>query len=600
MSVLRLAALALALGSAFPALALPPGPPSSTAVQNSGLDAPLFYQLLIGEIELRQGDAGTAYQVMLDAARKTRDEPLFRRATEVALEAKAGDQALEAARAWRTAVPTSSEAHRYETQLLVAMNRLTEVPGPLAITLKLVPPAERASAISSLNNYFARTADRKAVVSVLEKVLVPYTAGTAPGGAEPPATAVAAWVTLGRARLEAEDLPRALEAAQRAAQLAPNAEPVALLAIDMMRTQPQAEALVQGYFGAQPPPAAVPRSAVRLGYARSLAMSQRFADAARELEAVTRDAPQFTDAWLTLGALYLELKRPADAEAALKDYLARADLDEASASAAAAPAAAEAATPAQRRAQAYLLLAQAAEQRRDFAAAEAWLLKVDSPQALMVQSRRASLLAQQGQMAQALDLIRRLPERGPDDVRAKLLAEAQLLRDQKDWAAALAVLVTANERFPKDTDLLYEQAMMAEKLGRFADMEQLLRRAMSLRPEHSAAYNALGYTLADRNERLPEAKQLIERALQLSPGDPFLIDSMGWVEYRLGNLDSALWLLGQAYRARPDTEIAVHLGEVLWVQGRRDEALKIWAEARARDAGNELLNSTLARLKVDL
>jgi Flp pilus assembly protein TadD len=129
-------------------------------------------------------------------------------------------------------------------------------------------------------------------------------------------------------------------------------------------------------------------------------------------------------------------------------------------------------------------------------------------------------------------------------------------------------------------------------------MERLLRRVIQIQPEHPHAHNALGYSLADRNLRLPEARDLIRQALALSPGDPFITDSLGWVEYRLGNRDEALRLLRQAYRARPDTEIAAHLGEVLWAAGLRDEAKSIWQEGRSRDAGNDVLKETLTRLKV--
>ncbi len=599
MPVSRPAVLALAACSALSfAAQVPEAAAQPPAVQNSSLDAPLFYQLLIGEIELRDGDPGSAYQAILDGARKTRDERLFRRATEVALQAKAGDEALAAARAWRTAVPGSSEAHRYEVQILLALNRLADVPAPLRATLALVPAAERAGAIASLPGYFSRVQDRKAVAGVLEQVLRPYAEGKSAG--EPPDTAVAAWVALARVRQSAGDAAGALNAARSASSRAPQAESVALLAIELMRTSPEAEALVQGYLAADPSSQPAARSAVRLVYARTLAMAQRYGDAVQQIEPVTRDAPQFSDAWLTLGALYLELKRPADAEAALRQYLARAEPEASGGAAEAGDGDGDAATPAQRQAQAYLLLSQAAEQQRDFKAAEAWLAKVDGSQALTVQMRRASLLAQQGQLQQAREMIRRLPERSPEETRSKLLAEAQLLRDQKQWQSAHEVLADATKRFPDDTDLLYEHAMMAEKLDRFDQMEQMLRRIIALRPDHSAAYNALGYTLADRNERLAEAKQLIERALELSPGDPYLIDSLGWVEYRLGDRAAAIKWLRQAYRARPDTEIAAHLGEVLWVDGQRDEARKVWAEARARDAGNDLLKSTLARLKVDL
>lgn len=602
MPVSRLATLALAAGcAAAAAQTVAPPPAAVAAVENSTLDAPLFYQLLIGEIELRGGDAGTAYQVLLDAARKTGDERLFRRATEIALEAKAGDEALTAAKAWRQAAPLSLEAHRYEVQLLVALNRLPETAEPLRSMLALAPAAERAAAIASLPASFSRSTDKAAAAAVLEQVLLPYAEPR--GGDEPAATAAAAWTALGRSRLAIGEPARALDAARRALAIAPRGEGAALLAIELMRSQPAAEELVRRFLAAEPPAEPATRSAVRLVYARTLAIGQRYGEAAPQIEAVTRDAPQFIDAWLTLGALRLELRQAAQAEQALREFLDRTEREEqatAGRGEAEAPPDEDAATPAQRRTQAYLMLAQAAEQRGDFKAAEGWLDRVDGSQAVTVQVRRASLLAQQGRLDDGLELLRRLPERNPQEGRAKLLAQAHLLRDGKQWSRAYDALAAAGERFGDDTDLLYEQAMMAEKLDRIDHMEQLLRRVIAIKPDHAAAYNALGYTFADRNVRLPEARELIVKAMALTPNDPYLTDSMGWVEYRLGNREAALKWLRQAYDARPDIEIAAHLGEVLWVSGQRDEARRIWAEARARDAGNEVLKETLARLKVDL
>jgi Flp pilus assembly protein TadD len=132
------------------------------------------------------------------------------------------------------------------------------------------------------------------------------------------------------------------------------------------------------------------------------------------------------------------------------------------------------------------------------------------------------------------------------------------------------------------------------------EMERLLRRVIELRPDNAHAHNALGYSLADRGQRLPEARALIERALELAPGDPFITDSLGWVEYRMGNREAALAHLQRAWAARPDTEIGAHLGEVLWALGRRDEARRIWRDAQGRDAANEVLRETLARLRVSL
>jgi len=162
------------------------------------------------------------------------------------------------------------------------------------------------------------------------------------------------------------------------------------------------------------------------------------------------------------------------------------------------------------------------------------------------------------------------------------------------------VLDKANLRFVNDTDILYEQAMLAEKLDRVDDMERLLRRVMELRPDYYHAHNALGYSLADRGLRLPEAKALIQRALELAPGEPFIIDSLGWVEYRMGDRTEAIKHLRQAYQARPDAEIAAHLGEALWVDGQLDEARRILREGKARDPSNEAMGETLTRLKVDL
>ena len=206
----------------------------------------------------------------------------------------------------------------------------------------------------------------------------------------------------------------------------------------------------------------------------------------------------------------------------------------------------------------------------------------------------------QGRVDEARALIRATPERAPSDARSKLLAEAQLLREAKLWSAAYDVLAKANEQFPNDPDLLYEQSMIAEKLGRFDDMERQLRRVIEIAPTYQHAYNALGYSLADRNIRLQEAHDLIQKALDLKPGEPFITDSLGWVEYRMGNRDEAVRLLRVAYQARPDVEIAAHLAEVLWVSGQRDEARKILRDARKRDATNEVLVETVARLKIDL
>jgi tetratricopeptide (TPR) repeat protein len=566
---------------------------AQSAAVPSRLDAPLFYQLLIGELELRGGQPGAAYAVVLDAARRTGDESLFRRAADIALEGRAGDQALAAARAWRERLPKSLEAHRYIVQILIALGRAKETVEPLQSLVALAPEAERSALIVSLPRFFARAPDRAAVPPLLEQAL------KAP--AQAPATRVAVQVALGRAWLAAGQPQRALDHARRARSLDAAAESGALLALEVMPGAAAAETLVTDFLQLRPN-----STAVRLLYARALTSAQRYADAIAQLEAVTRSEPRLAPPWLTLGALHLELRHPREAEAALQTYVKLAEAPPAAPAGAASTPDADndeetlGAGGADGLVQAWLMLAQAAEQRADYALAEAWLARIDDPQRVReVQLRRASLLARQGKLPEARALVRALPESGPADLRAKFLAEAQLLRDVKRWSDANAVLAEANRRFPDDADLLYEQSMMSEKLNRLDEMEQLLRRVMVLKPEFHHAYNALGYSLADRNVRLPEAKALIQKALELVPGEPFITDSLGWVEFRLGNRDEALRLLRTAWAARPDTEIGAHLGEVLWVLGQHDEARRILREARSRDADNDVLREVLKRLKVE-
>jgi tetratricopeptide (TPR) repeat protein len=573
------AALALLPAAAWAQPAAAPGA-AEPAPQNSAMDDRLFYQLLVAEIALTQGDLGTAYSWLLDAARRTRDDGLFRRSIDVAIQARGGEQALQAARAWRLARPENLEPLRLQVQLLMGTGRSAEVTEPLRSLIEQTPAAERAGLIAALPRFLQRGGDAAGTARMLDEVLKPHR--------ERPETALAARVAQARAWLEARDTRRALALAREAQALDVAAPGPALLALELMRERPEAEALVQAHLAS---PAAEP--ALRQVYARVLTSAQRYADAIVQLQALVQAQPEEPGPLLTLGALYLELRQPAEGEAALQRFLTLATPP--------AGAAGSAGEPDDRLVQAWLMLAQAAEQRGDFKSAEGWLSRIADPdRAIDVQTRRATMMAREGRVREARALIRGLPERDADEARAKLSAEAGLLRDVKRWQEAYEVLAQAVQRFADDTELLYEQAMMAEKLDRLPEMERLLRRVIALKPDNAHAYNALGYSLADRGQRLPEARELIAKALELAPGDPFITDSLGWVEFRLGNKPEALRLLRQAYAARPDTEIGAHLGEVLWALGQQDEARRVWRESQGRDAANEVLRETLARLRVEL
>ena len=554
--------------------------PKSRAARNTGvsMDAQLFYQVLLGELIAGNGEPAPAVSLILDAARKSNDARLYQRATDLALESRSGEVALQAARAWKQAQPGSIEASRYTLQILLALNRVGESTDALKALLELTPAMERPQALSSVPRLYARVGDKKAVPQLVEQALAPYF--------NAPPTAVAAWVMAARLRLAADNKAGALEAVQRGHAANRLDEAPVMMAIEMMEPPlPAAEALVRQYLSV-PGPA---QAELRFAYARNLLNALRYPEALTQLQIVTRDKPEFAQGWLVLGSLQLQEKQAVPAEAAFKRYLSLAEKQPASADRDRALA------------QAFLALAQIAEKRQAFAEAEGWLKRIDSPDVLIqAQSRRAALLARQGQLQAGIALIRELPERKGDDARNKLFAEVALLKEFKQLPMAYERLGQAVAGAPQDIELIYEQAMTAEKLNLLADMERLLRRVTEIKPDYAAAYNALGYSLADRNVRLPEAKQLIQKALEFAPNDPFIRDSLGWVEFRLGNLQEAARILGDAYKDRPDPEIAAHLGEVLWSLQQRDRALAVWREGHMMNPDNETLQETLQRLRVKL
>lgn len=217
---------------------------------------------------------------------------------------------------------------------------------------------------------------------------------------------------------------------------------------------------------------------------------------------------------------------------------------------------------------------------------------------MRVALRKADLLVLQGQAQKAREVLQSVPALNAEESRQKLMLQSQWLREQQAFMEAHSLLRTALTQQPDDPQLLNEIALVCEKLGRFDEMEQSLRQVIAVRPSDPQAYNALGYSLADRNVRLGEARALIEKAVNLAPRDPFIRDSLGWVAFRQGRISEAIDLLESAFKARPDAEIAAHLGEVLWQAGRQDEARKIWRQGMDLNERNTTLQETLQRLQV--
>ena len=541
---------------------------------NSDLTSSMMYELLLSEISSTNGDAGSAFQLMLDAAQKSRSEQLFERAVEIALRAHAGDSALQAAQAWSRAAPSSKDARRYVLQILIGLNKLPDTVEPIKRDLASLQPKERLEAIKLLPRYFLRAADKAQAAKVVEQALAPELGRTTTGPA--------AYAAIGTMRLLAGDGGGALEAAKNGAALNPKADEPIELALALMESRfPGAENLVTQRLSL----AASPE--LRMAYVRKLLDAQRFADAQVQAQRLTTAAPAFADGWLVQGSLFLQDKQPRQAQTALEKYVALKT---------ATPSGGDAQTD-RGLTQAYLLLAQIAEQDQRLDMAERYLAQIVSPQdTLRVQSHRAAILARQGKLDAGRALIQAVPEIEATDARAKIDAEVQLLRDNKQYSLVYQVLQDALQASPGDSELQYDLAMAAEKLDKLAEMEKLLRQLIADKPDFHQAYNALGYSLADRKIRLPEARELIQKALEFAPNDPFIQDSLGWVEFRSGNLDKAEQILQAAYQSRPDAEIAAHLGEVLWSLGQQAQARTIWTQGATQNPDNETLRETMQRL----
>lgn len=226
----------------------------------------------------------------------------------------------------------------------------------------------------------------------------------------------------------------------------------------------------------------------------------------------------------------------------------------------------------------HLYLGQAAEQVEDLDQAVDHYLKVQGPQAVRASVQAARLLYQQGNSDQASALMASLAQRHPELGTSLTVSEAEMRNNIGDLQGALTLLDRAVKAEPDNTELLYSRAMIAEKTGDLAKMESDLKQVLSINPDNASALNALGYTLANRTQRLDEAYDYISRALELRPNDPAIMDSMGWVLYKRGEPEAARDYLRKAYEKFPDPEVAAHYGEVLWVLGAQHQARQVWRD----------------------
>ncbi|WP_288381217.1 tetratricopeptide repeat protein [uncultured Massilia sp.] len=536
------------------------------------LTSSMLNQLLKAEFAFRKGDWQGPYLTMLALAQQTRDPRLARRAAEMAVAARQADDTLAAVRVWRQLDPASDEATQYFVGMVVTSDNIAEVEPIFVERLQKVAPDRRGLLLFQIQQLLGRAKDKDAAAAMLERVVAPY-AGT-----------MEAHIVRAQAALGRGDRAAAGSEARAALAARPDSEIAVLMVAQTMEDEVKAGQMLEAFLKSHPD-----AREVRAAHARVLVNQKQYPQARAQFEALLAGRPDDAGNLYALGVLASQMNDAGAAEGYFTRFvevLGRNPEDERDPT------------------RALLILAQIAEERGDYAGASAWLDKVPpgtEPALLFsAQLRRAQLLGKQGDLAGGRKLLAGLKPLEETQQVQVAVAESQLLRDAGRLNDAYVLMEAAAKRFPKNPDLLYDFALLAEKLGKVDVMEKQLREVMALAPDNHHAYNALGYSLAERNVRLQEAQALVNKALEMAPGDPFIMDSMGWVHYRLGNLDEAEKYLRRAYALRRDPEIAVHLGEVLFQKGRQADAQQLWREARAKDPQNDTLRNTLARLRQSL
>ncbi|MBN8442230.1 MAG: tetratricopeptide repeat protein [Thauera sp.] len=553
-------AIALCLGTGLTAAAEKPR--AGDHLPGQELTARTLYQLLLAEIAGARGQIGLSTQLYLDLARNTRDPRIARRATEIAIFARNVEASSQAARLWLEIAPDSADARRILSGVTAGGNAtLADVQVQLARALA-THPERLAQNLLGLNRAIARLDDKQAAQAMVMRLTEPYL--------ELPE----AHFARAQAAMIAQDPMEAMAAIDTALGLRPDWEPALLFKAQVLQHAGAADEAVKQLE------AAIARQPdnrnLMVARGRALVGAKRYEEARAEFRRLLEAAPDDRELLFAAGLLALQLNDNADAEAQFGRALA-------------------AGHPEQDLIR--LHLGQIAENRGDGTAARQWFDQVGQGEhRAEAVIRSAQSLVREGRLGEARRLLQDAPG-DPPARRRYVLAEAHVLRDAGQHAEALDVVETALRASPDDIDLMYESAMLAERLNRLKLMETRLRRVIALKPDHAHAFNALGYSLADRRLRLQEAEALVARALELAPDDPFILDSMGWVRFRRGDAADALRHLERAYRIRQDPEIAAHLGEVLWSLKRRDEAERIFTEAQAAHPDNTLLRDTAQRLR---
>ncbi|MBK7416694.1 MAG: tetratricopeptide repeat protein [Dechloromonas sp.] len=520
------------------------------------------FQALVGDIALQRGDIEMGVGAWADLAQRTRDPQVIARATEVAAFARKYDLAIELNKLWLEVDPESVKAQQTQSSLMVLSNRLDDLAPQLATVLEQ-DKASLPANLMHLNRMLARHGDKKAVQRLVDRLATPYN--------EVPE----AHFAMGQAAANTSDFMRAQSEFEKALQLRPDWEPAALARAHLQARQSSQTAIsslsdfVERYPNARD---------ARLALARLLISEKKYDTARTQFDRLIKDNPDNPEVIYPVAMLALQQGDSTTGRAQLEKLL-KSDFPDKST--------------------VHFFIGQIDEDQKQLEPAlEHYRQVTVGDQYINARARAAQILLKLGRPDEAREMIHSTQASNNNERTQLILAESQLLREAGKHAEAYALLESALAKQPDNTELLYETALTAERLGKADVLEKHLMRLLEIKPDHAHALNAMGYSLAERNIRLNEAHQFITQALSLAPEDPFIMDSMGWVLYRQGKLNEALTTLENAYKLKADPEIAAHLGEVLSALNRKDDARLLLKNAAKKNPENEVLSSAIKKLKL--
>ena len=563
------ATLTLALGLSHSGLSPAAGEaPTKTADKNlsarassENILARTVFQSLIGEFALQRGDIKLGVDAWSDLAQRTRDPKVIARATEVAGLARQYDRALELTKLWLEVEPDSVKAKQTESSMLIMANRIDDLAPQLAAVLEQDKP-NIGSNLLQLNRLLARHSDKKAVQNLVDRVAAPYDA------------LPEAHLAMAQAAANAGDILRALSETEKALLLRPDWEAAALARAQLQAKQSNLTAIDSLSDFVERNPTA--REA-RLTLARLLISEKQYNESRKHFERLIKENPDNPEVIYPVAMLALQQGDTVTGRTQLEKLLTTDYPDKSTI---------------------HFFFGQLdQEQKKPEAALEQYRQVTSGEQYVPARARAAQILLQQGKPEEARELLHSSRSSTPSEQTQLILAEAQLLREAGKLNDSFIVLEMALTSQPDNPELLYETALTAERIGKPEILEMHLKHLLKLMPDHAHALNALGYSLAERNINLPEARVLIKKALSLMPEDPFIMDSMGWVLYRQGELAQALKMLEKAYSIKADPEIIAHIAEVLTAMERKDDARSRLNDAAKQFPDNEVINGALKKLQ---